>query len=115
MKRKGIRIKVFFACLLLWYTATSVFSQEQTKRILFVGYSYTYFWNLPRTVQEMGQSQGKEWTIRQSTAGGSSWEDHWKGKKKLNTRSIIKEGTWDLIILQNHSLSTIEDPDGFKA
>lgn len=114
--RQGVSIrKILLACFLLLQVFVPVFGQDQQKKVLFVGNSYTYFWNLPKTVQEMARSQGDSWIVRQSTAGGSSWEDHWEGAKNLKTRSIINETAWDLIILQNHSLSALENPQSFRA
>lgn len=84
-----------------------------STRILFVGNSYTYFWNLPQTVAAMAASQEIPVIIRQTTAGGASLRDHWESEKGLQTRSVIQNGDWDIIILQNHSLSSINKYDEF--
>ena len=81
------------------------------KKILFVGNSYRYFWNLPQTVDLMAESQDIDIVTQQSTAGGANWSEHWHGKKGLNTKSKIVEGSYDIVVLQNHSMSTINRPD----
>ena len=80
-------------------------------RILFVGNSYTYFWNLPQSVQSMAVSQGYSYTIRQSTAGGSNLGQHWRGEKSLESVEMIRSGEYDVIILQDHSMQAINHPD----
>lgn len=82
-----------------------------TTRVLFVGNSYTYFWNLPQVVQAMAQSQSIPLITRQSTAGGATWDEHWRGDKNLKTKSKIENGNFDLVVLQNHSMRTIEAID----
>ncbi|MEQ8239255.1 MAG: hypothetical protein RIA69_08570 [Cyclobacteriaceae bacterium] len=87
--------------------------KDDTLRVLFVGNSYTYFWNLPQTVEAMAISTGIPLTARQSTAGGTNLKQHWLGEEGLKSKSIIEEGDWDIVVLQNHSLSTIDTPDEF--
>ena len=81
--------------------------------MLFLGNSYTYFWNLPQTVEAMAASQGFPLIARQSTAGGATWQEHWDGEKDLKSKSIITEGDWDMVVLQNHSRSTLRSMDQF--
>lgn len=89
----------------------NVFSQDSLSKILFVGNSYTYFWNLPQCVEALGNEGGMTWTIRQSTAGGVNWGQHVRGEKGLETLKKIKEGDFDVIIFQNHSRASIDRPD----
>jgi hypothetical protein len=46
--------------------------EEKPLRVLFVGNSFTYFWNMPQLVQAMGASQGVSLEIRQSTVGSKT-------------------------------------------
>lgn len=90
----------------------SLFAQtDLPKKVLFVGNSYTYFWNLPQTVALMAENKNIDLTTRQSTAGGSTWGQHWRGEKQLNTLNIIEDGDFDIVIIQNHSMRSIEAPD----
>jgi len=113
MKTKGqtlIHVLTGFLCL---FSCIFTYGQKEIEKVLFVGNSYTYFWNLPKTVQTMAEGQGSPLVVRQSTAGGVSWKGHWNGVKGLRTRDLMVEQDWDLIVLQNHSLSTIDSLDSF--
>ncbi len=90
------------------------YSQPQdTLDVLFVGNSFTFYWNLPQVVGAMAASQGIPMRIRQSTASGATWEQHWKGEKGLSTQAMIKAGRWDVVVLQNHSTGAIDQPVQF--
>lgn len=109
-----MKIKSAVVCLLigLLLCPDGGYAQENdrdTLKVLFVGNSYVYFWNLVQTVETMGRSQGVPLVVRKSTEGGTNWKQHWDGEEGLKSREIIKEGKWDVVILQNHSLSTIEN------
>ncbi|MEO0895691.1 MAG: hypothetical protein AAFY71_04805 [Bacteroidota bacterium] len=104
--------KLLLSITLIGLIATSVFSQESPdKNFLFVGNSYTYFWNLPQCIEAMGESRKLNWEMRQSTAGGVNWGQHIRGEKKLQTVDKIEKGDFDVIVLQNHSLSSFRRPD----
>jgi hypothetical protein len=94
-----------------WFTNQP--TADDTLRVLFMGNSYTYFWNLPQTVEAMAAEAGFPLIARQSTAGGANWQEHWRGEKNLESRKRIEEGNWDIVILQNHSLSTIRSAEAF--
>ncbi|MFL2665969.1 MAG: hypothetical protein ACJ0NM_01095, partial [Flavobacteriaceae bacterium] len=51
-----------------------ILSQEKTSpsNILFVGNSFTFFWNMPQLVSAMAESQGVSINSYQSTVSGSS-------------------------------------------
>ncbi len=97
-------------CILLTFSA---FSQESTK-VLFVGNSYTYFWNLPQHVALMAEATGVDMTTAQSTAGGAKWSQHWQSERGLSTRDLIREGNYNMVVLQNHSMSAIANPDSLQ-
>ncbi|MCB9331775.1 MAG: hypothetical protein H6574_11875 [Lewinellaceae bacterium] len=112
MARMHFRFIVFIIAVLLAPAFASA-QQGDTLRVLFVGNSFTYFWNLPQVVQAMATSQGKAIITRQSTAGGSSLEDHWNGAKGLKTKALIEAGGWDYVVLQDHSQRPIDAPESF--
>lgn len=82
-------------------------------RVLFVGNSFTYFYNLPQVVMAMAESQGARIETRQSTVGGSNLEQHWKAEKGTRTRDLLKAGGWDYVVFNNHSRSSLDTPDSF--
>ena len=97
-------------------THTDSFSQEKKEeaiRVLFVGNSFTYFFNLPQVVSSMAQSQGVSIITRQSTVGGSTLEQHWKEERGTRTRRLLDSAKWDYVVLNNHSLITVNGPDEF--
>ena len=89
--------------------------QDSTSlRILFVGNSYTYFWNLPQSVAALATDQGLAVVIDQSTAGGVNLGQHWRGEKDLQTREKIRTGHYDLVVLQDHSRRAVDYPDSLR-
>jgi len=86
---------------------------QDTTRVLFVGNSFTYFYNVPQGVEAMAAQQGVALQCRQSTVGGSTLEQHWLEKKGTQTRKRLEEEPWDIVVLQNHSLSSIRDSASF--
>lgn len=91
-------------------------SQAQAKKaikVLFVGNSFTYYYNLPQVVQAMAASQNIEIETRQSTVGGSNLEQHWKKEKGTRTMRLLDSAKWDFVVFNNHSTSPIETPDAF--
>ncbi len=92
------------------------FSQESPKeplRVLFVGNSFTYFYNLPQVVAAMAESQGKEIITRQSTVGGSDLGQHWRKEKGTKTMGLLETENWDYVVFNNHSTSPIDSQDEF--
>jgi hypothetical protein len=99
---------VFIGCLL----SIQLSAQDSShKKVLFVGNSYTYFWNLPQTVGAMSQHGNQKLNVEQSTAGGVNLAQHWRSEKGLKTRQLLEDNTYDIIIFQDHSLRSIEAPD----
>lgn len=98
--------------LLLSFVARLATAQSTPpKRVLFVGNSYTYFWNLPQQVNAMAAAKNVPLKAYQSTAGGANLGQHWRGEKDLTSREIIQEKEFDAIIIQDHSMRSIEAPD----
>ena len=106
-------VKRITLLLLILIAPVSFAEESEPLRVLFVGNSYTYYWNLPQAVALMAKSQGREIITKQSTVGGSNLEQHWKGEEGSQTRSLIELGGWDYVVFNNHSLSTIDTPDAF--
>lgn len=81
------------------------------QRALFIGNSYTYFWNLPQSVAAMAESQGIDLDTRQSTIGGANLGQHWRGDRELTSLDEVQSGRYDAVIIQDHSLRAIDHPD----
>lgn len=110
-------IKVFrigLLAVLLSVLSSPISAQDSTSvRILFVGNSFTYFYNLPQVVMAMATSQDVNLVTRQSTVGGSNLEQHWKREKGTKTRDLLESSQWDYVVFNNHSTSSIDTPDAF--
>ncbi|MFT4804799.1 MAG: hypothetical protein ACI8QP_001277 [Porticoccaceae bacterium] len=112
---KNIKKNFLLIMAIVLLMPLSIFSQEEKPlKVLFVGNSFTYFWNMPQLVKAMGESQGVHLDIHQSTVGGSNLKQHWLEEKGTQTRKLLKEQKWDYVILGDHSLSTINTPERFK-
>lgn len=106
MLRLILTLYLFCAGLVL------VWSQEAAPpRVLFVGNSYTYFWNLPQTVAAMAEAAERPLITRQSTSGGVNLGQHWRGEKELQSQALLQSGDFDVVILQDHSMRAIQAPD----
>jgi PKD repeat protein len=80
--------------------------QCQTKRVLFIGNSYTSYNNLPQLVQSLSTSAGKTLIIDSSMPGGYPMSSH---LDDATTFAKISQGNWDYVILQEQSqIPTIE-------
>lgn len=90
--------------LIIWVILFSqVAIAQQKEKILFVGNSFTFYWNLPSQLEKMGLEQNLFWEVYQSTAGGASLRDHWQGNKNLKTQEILSKTTFDRVIFQDYS------------
>ncbi len=107
-------MKTIVCSILILISTCYGLQSQDTTRVLFVGNSYTYFWNLPQVVQAMAISQNVPLRTAQSTAGGVNLGQHWKGERGLMTHQKIDEGSWDYVVLQDHSLRTIQARDSLN-
>lgn len=109
-----INNRIGASILLLVLLISGVQGQEKDPiRVLFVGNSFTYFFNLPQVVSAMAKTQDFEIVTRQSTVGGSNLEQHWKEERGTKTRQLLESEKWDYVVFNNHSLSTIDTPSEF--
>ena len=102
-----MRIYLFLLFYLYFF---NLYTQEK-KEILFVGNSFTFYWNLPKLVEDMAKSRGLNWNVSQSTSSGATLEQHWNSKKGLKTISLIEKNDFDYIVLQDRSHNPIIQVD----
>ena len=108
-------IKYLFITIFFFGISTECLAQvkKDTLSVLFVGNSYTYYSNMPHLVSLISDSTKVKLITSKSTAGGANLSDHWKGEKGLKTKEIISNGMYDIVVLQEHSMGTIEKKDDF--
>lgn len=85
--------------------------QKDTLRVLFVGNSYTYFENLPQVVSVLSEQTGRVLITEKITIGGAKLSEHWRGARGLNTIDKIRKGGYDIVVLQEWSLGTVNERD----
>jgi len=85
--------------------------KKDTLKVLFVGNSYTHTNNLPQIVSIISNKTSTKLITKKSTLGGAKLSEHWNGARGLKTKEIIANGNFDVVVLQDHSMSTIKEPD----
>jgi len=103
--------KVFVLIILVTGITCSVQAQNDELEVLFVGNSYIYSNNLPHIVSLISEGTAVKLHTRKSVIGGARLDEHWKGSRGLKTREMIETGNYDIVILQDHSLSMRNHPD----
>ena len=86
--------------------------ETETKRILFLGNSYTFYNDLPEMITEISNTVDGEIKIeaQQITIGGATLSRHYNS---METIGAIKNGNWDYVVLQEQSTRPMESPDQF--
>jgi len=88
-----------------------LFAQQKELKVLFVGNSYTYGYNLAHIVSIISQETSTLLVTSKSTIGGASLKEHWVGGRQLETKKLIAEGGFDAVVLQDFSMSAMHAPD----
>ena len=74
-------------------------SQGDSRRVLFIGNSYTDVNNLPLLVQSAAESAGDRVEYESNTPGGCTFQQHCSN----HSMDLIREGGWDIVVLQEQS------------
>ena len=72
---------------------------QTTRKVLFVGNSYTEVNNLPQTVSQIAASVGDTLTWQSNTPGGCTFQQHCTNR----SMELICGGGWDAVVLQEQS------------
>lgn len=86
-------------------------AQQNELKVLFVGNSYTYGYNLAHMVSLISEQTSTRLDTYKSAIGGASLREHWNGGRELETKEIIATGRFDIVVLQDFSMSAIHTPD----
>lgn len=92
----------YFISFLFCFSILSVFGQT-TKKVLFIGNSYTAVNNLPAMVSNMAISTGDALIYDSNTPGGFRFLNH---AADATTLAKINSNTWDYVVLQAQSQET---------
>jgi uncharacterized protein DUF4886 len=102
------RMVVAVAVLLLLTGCASAQTGEPALRILFIGNSYTYYNAMPDMLAAMAERAGKSVEVKLEAPGGFNFQKHWE---KGRATAVIREGGWDVVVLQNQSSEPVRDPE----
>lgn len=105
-------IKLFFYTL-LFFNSLFCFSQKDTLNVLFAGNSYTYYSDLPKMVSELSKSTSTYIKTEMSAVGGARLKSHFNQDHGLKTKNLIKNGRFDIVVLQEQSMGTITNKNEF--
>lgn len=92
--------KLFLLSLLIPVTIAAKSEKNDSIRILWVGNSYTYVNDLPRLVQQLGESKKQKYSMTRVLKGGERFSGHLQNKRLIQ---LLKEGGWDYVVLQEQS------------
>jgi hypothetical protein len=92
-------MKYFFSILSL-FISSLIFGQSQTKRVLFLGNSYTDVNNLPQLLSDVATSMGDILIFDSNNPGGYTLQGHSTNAASLGK---IMLGNWDNVVLQEQS------------
>lgn len=85
--------------LFLFLITFSVVFSQTSKKVLFIGNSYTYYNDMPNLIQNIAQSTGDILNHDSQAPGSFTLEMH------VNSATIAKlqQGNWDYVVLQEQS------------
>lgn len=92
------KLKLIIALSLL-LSPYFIFSQ-QTRKVLFLGNSYTYVNNLPQIVSQLATNTGDVFLYDSNLIGGYTLQDH--AASTISQNKILSDN-WDYVILQEQS------------
>ena len=107
------KLFVFFTCLFL---SANAFAQEgkEVIKVLFVGNSFTFYYNLPQVVEAMSESsESTQIEARHSLVSGSTLLDHLNQDKGTKTIEILNTQSFDYVVINHHSLAALDGADTF--
>lgn len=90
---------------LLLFCFLSISAESQTKRVLFIGNSYTLNNNLPDITADVAASAGDELIYGTAAFASYTLQLH---SENSTTLSMIHQGGWDYVVLQEFSQNPSE-------
>ncbi len=95
---KNFHIILFVGVMLLFMFPYSV--QSTSRKVLFLGNSYTYVNNLPLLISDFAASTGDSLIYDSNTPGGYTLDQHFSDPNSTNK---IIAGAWDYVVMQEQS------------
>lgn len=85
--------------LFLFLTAFSFTDSQTTKRVFFIGNSYTQVNDLPNLIKNVAESTGDILDHHSETPGGATLQSH----VNSTVTATLTQGNWDYVVLQEQS------------
>lgn len=79
----------------------------KTQKVLMIGNSFTFYWNLPQVIECMFKQSNKNITVDQRTIGGSNLAKHWR----LNNQEDYSIEKYEYLVLNDHSTNPLINVD----
>lgn len=111
IKNIGFKKCLLGFLLLLGSSQLKAATPKDTVRVLFVGNSYVYYNNLIQMIGLITDSIDTKIICKKSVFGGSTLGDHWNSRKGLKSRQIIREGNFDIVVIQDNSMWPLDHKD----
>ncbi len=77
------------------------------KKVLMIGNSFTFYWNLPQVLETMFDSSNINIKVDQKTIGGSKLKEHWEYNKDKSYN--IKD--YEFVVINDHSTYPLNNVD----
>ena len=81
----------------------------ENQKILFIGNSFTFYWNLPSQIEKMSIERGLNWNVTHFTVPSATLKIHWNNPDLI---SLLENEIFDHIIVQEHSTNILTNADG---
>tara|TARA_Y100001954_G_C15577138_1_gene486448 strand:+ start:11 stop:790 length:780 start_codon:yes stop_codon:yes gene_type:complete len=81
----------------------------ENQKILFIGNSFTFYWNLPSLIEKMSIERGLNWNVNHFTVPSATLKIHWNNPDLI---SLLENKIFDHIIVQEHSTNILTNADG---
>jgi len=95
------------------FISSQTFAQEKkdTVRVLLVGNSYIYYNNLAQMIGLITDSLDTKIICKKSTIGAATLGQHWNSERGLNTKKIIANNKFDIVVIQDNSMWPLDHKD----
>jgi len=108
-----IYLSIFIFYFLNCFSQTENFKKD-TIKVLFVGNSFSFYYNLPQVVSSMSEFSDLMYIqTKNSLVSGATLQDHINQNKNSKTIEILNSEQFDYVAINHHSLATFNELDEF--
>jgi len=103
-----------FSIIFLFSISLNAQVEKDTLKVLFVGNSFTYYYNLPQVVKAMSNNSETTYIDSyHSLVGGSNLSHHLNQEKGSRTIEMLNKEAYDYVVLNHHSLAATDNVSSF--